>query len=331
MKNLYLLVILTFFCLDSFSQAIDSVINNDGKWNVASTWSLNRVPKSGDTIVIPTKMQVIIDNNVVLGNVYISMTGKIKFQDNSSSLSMGNGSTIVLYDNASINGNNSGNQTINIGSNTVYEGGKLQGPLYANASTGSGFMVFNNVSIPGSGTTSTLPVKFTALNATKRVNDVLIQWNVENEVNVRSYEVERSYDGKSWETIATVSAANFGNYSYSDKNIVSGNAYYHIKQLDNNGSFAYSTIKMLSLQSTIPSTEVKILSMQNRVVLQFLQQVKGNVAVRFVARSGQVVGEQVLNAPVGQVILNQNSSLHGDYFVSVSNGSTLNMTSQVIL
>jgi hypothetical protein len=57
--------------------------------------------------------------------------------------------------------------------------------------------------------------------------------------------------------------------------------------------------------------------------------VKGNVVVRFITMGGQVAGQQTLNQPAGQVILN--SKLKGHYVIMVSNNHDLQTARQIIL
>ncbi|HEV7620586.1 MAG TPA: hypothetical protein VGO09_02565, partial [Flavisolibacter sp.] len=149
------------------------------------------------------------------------------------------------------------------------------------------------------------------------------------------YEIERSIDGSNWNTIAYVMASgstnNVNNYSYTDKNINANVIYYRIKQVDNGGSFTYTIIETLKTAITNSGIEVKIASADHKVILQFSQEVKSNVVVRFISFGGQVISQQTVNQPMGQVVLNADASLRGNYIVSVSNNQDLNTARQIIL
>jgi hypothetical protein len=96
-----------------------------------------------------------------------------------------------------------------------------------------------------------LPVKFTSFSATKKDNDALLSWVVENETSlVTNYEVERSIDGIKFDkinTIATNAAGTSSIYNITDPNLSAiknnGIIYYRIKQTDINGEFVYSDIR----------------------------------------------------------------------------------------
>ncbi len=101
-----------------------------------------------------------------------------------------------------------------------------------------------------------LPVKFTAFSATKKDNDALLTWTVENEIPTTArYEVERSIDGNTFDKIATLARDNSNNtsktYNTIDPNLSStkksGLIYYRIKQLDLDGRVVYSDIKFVRM------------------------------------------------------------------------------------
>jgi Secretion system C-terminal sorting domain len=102
-----------------------------------------------------------------------------------------------------------------------------------------------------------LPVKFTSFEATKKENNAILNWAVNNEdINTNRYEIERSIDGKAFEKIQTLLPLNNGNasnvYTITDINVntiknVGLIIYYRIKQVDNDGRFEYSVIKNIRL------------------------------------------------------------------------------------
>jgi hypothetical protein len=75
---------------------------------------------------------------------------------------------------------------------------------------------------------------------------VTIDWSTTNELNNDYFDVERSVDGKQFESITKVKAGsnstkiNF--YSAIDPNPYTGNTYYRIEQIDQNGNSTYSKI-----------------------------------------------------------------------------------------
>jgi hypothetical protein len=104
-----------------------------------------------------------------------------------------------------------------------------------------------------------LPVTFVSLNAIPNTyGNVLVQWQVADEINVKSYEVDRSTDGVNFSAIGNVAATNAGNYQYTD-NTASGNdkLYYRVKSIDISGKIEYTPTVAVTLnqkQSIITAT-----------------------------------------------------------------------------
>ncbi|HVZ96155.1 MAG TPA: T9SS type A sorting domain-containing protein [Chitinophagaceae bacterium] len=97
------------------------------------------------------------------------------------------------------------------------------------------------------------PVKFLSCNATVQTNNVLLQWQTAQEENSSYFNVQRSYDGKSFTTIAKVAAAGNSssarNYSYTDESAGSLNTntvFYRLAETDIDGSVTYSEVKAVN-------------------------------------------------------------------------------------
>ncbi|MES2559650.1 MAG: T9SS type A sorting domain-containing protein [Bacteroidota bacterium] len=95
-----------------------------------------------------------------------------------------------------------------------------------------------------------LPVSFLSFAATKmKETEVLLQWTTAGERNNSHFEIERATDNKYFVRIGSVKGA--GNtstitpYRYEDKpdeQLSEHSFFYRLKQVDNNGRFAYSNI-----------------------------------------------------------------------------------------
>ena len=99
-----------------------------------------------------------------------------------------------------------------------------------------------------------LPVKWISVNG-KINNQKLpqINWKVQEE-NVAKYEIEKSTNGNLFEKIGSVSCKGDGenDYSFTESKVLSGTAFYRIKQIDKDGRFAYSIyIKLMADRSSI--------------------------------------------------------------------------------
>lgn len=107
---------------------------------------------------------------------------------------------------------------------------------------------FSEMWLHGSGTGSALPVEMIYFEA-NAINNSYIQlkWATLLEVNNSGFQVERSTDGTTWNTIGWVDGHNNTtvqqNYTYDDKTVVGGIRYYYrLKQVDNDGQYEYTGI-----------------------------------------------------------------------------------------
>lgn len=107
--------------------------------------------------------------------------------------------------------------------------------------------------IPTPFTLSSLPVHFISINASliDKISS-LVKWSVATPtINSDRFEVEFSTDGRSWNKIGIVNIENIlqSNYSFTHKDIPSGNLYYRIKETDKDGEYIYSNIALLNNKS----------------------------------------------------------------------------------
>lgn len=200
MKYIYFTSFGILFSAFVFAGAPKISVIQSGMWRTGATWDLNRLPAGGDTVIVPAGKTLLIDNNtnVSSGDVYVKIYGTLKFINNGK-LSVGDNSTVMVYNNASVLGDGQPSETLRIGNNTVYKGDQpaVEGPKMATALTINGFMTYVG---------SVLPVKFIGFTVARKNSDVLVQWCTAEEGSAYLYQLERSTDAVSWSTIALVTA-----------------------------------------------------------------------------------------------------------------------------
>jgi hypothetical protein len=318
MKYFYTLALAFFASFAALSQT-NQVVVNEGSWSSPGTWSLGHTPLDGETIVVPAGTTLLIDENIVTSNNYvINVYGNLLFKV--GKLNVGSGTIINISAGATIT-TKQGNPSdrITIGGVTKYSGseGNITGPLV----------------LTGTPEPIILPVKFIAYSVARVDNGVAVKWTTSEEKNAHSYVIERSEDGANWKPIATVFAAgnssDINNYSFTDKAAFSSVVYYRVKQVDIDGIFVYTTIKSIRNDS-VANSDMKVTSNASSVVVEMTKQLKGNVVVRIVSLSGQVVAQQAYNQPAGHIMLNK-PSLSGNYIVSISNGHDIKLAKQIML
>jgi hypothetical protein len=133
-----------------------------------------------------------------------------------------------------------------------------------------------------------LPVSLRGINATIKAAGIEINWNVENEISIATYEIERSKNGYDFTGIGSVNAANRNSYSFTDATVLAGVFYYRIKIISADRSFKYSYIINVK-QSNNAEINIYPNPVANTI---FINGLKKNVTISLVNTAGQIVLKQ---------------------------------------
>ena len=112
-----------------------------------------------------------------------------------------------------------------------------------------------NINPDGSLGYEPLPVELTSFAGTLNGNTVTLNWQTATETNNSGFAIERSSSspGAIWDKIGFVegngTSTETKNYSFADKNLLSGKYSYRLKQIDFDGSFEYSEIVNVDVSS----------------------------------------------------------------------------------
>lgn len=90
----------------------------------------------------------------------------------------------------------------------------------------------------------TLPITLKSFTAKPVDKNILLTWQTLSEKNNKNFEVQRSFDGKSYKSIRTVEAAENSdtekNYEFTDQNPYPGTNYYKLIQYDFDGKTTFT-------------------------------------------------------------------------------------------
>ncbi len=142
-----------------------------------------------------------------------------------------------------------------------------------------------------------LPVKFGAIKAYEKQNGIQLDWKVYSENKVRSYEIERSADGRTYISVGSLPAlynnTSDGDYGFFDANPLSGTSYYRIKNNDLDGKSAYSIVIRVNRNKTIKGLSLYPNPTVNGIVLlQGSDLGRGNYKINIVGANGQEIYKQ---------------------------------------
>jgi hypothetical protein len=146
-----------------------------------------------------------------------------------------------------------------------------------------------------------LPVQLTDFTARLHNNSVELNWKTVFENNAKGFEIERSYDGQSFNRIGFVPAKGFSNvevnYHLTDKSISQENNYYRLKQIDLNNRYEYSKVILLKnpLSAKKPFNVIRN-PFASSIDIQFAEIPRGSVRITLFDGAGKLVGTWNLNS-----------------------------------
>ena len=151
---------------------------------------------------------------------------------------------------------NIGRATTNATTGAANGGRPVSGTL-----TSGPFSSFSDFALASTSTTAPfpginpLPVELTRFGARAQPGSVALDWATASEKNSERFEVERSADGTSFQAVGTVKAQGTSTsahaYTFLDVRPLAGQAYYRLRQVDADGTAAYSPIAAVSRNAAI--------------------------------------------------------------------------------
>jgi hypothetical protein len=182
-----------------------------------------------------------------------------------------------------------------------------------------------------------LPFTVTKITATKKNETVQVDWEVKTDEELKSFDVERSADGRVFVKLATVASLGKGitlaNYSWIDNNSLMGASYYRIKVIPLSGKEKVSPVAMVTMDKNEPSMVVFPNPTEgNDFSIKLSNITKGNYQVIITSSNGQQVLVKTIEHPGGtitQPMIFNNDISKGVYRVQVK-GEGLSLLSSII-
>lgn len=146
-----------------------------------------------------------------------------------------------------------------------------------------------------------LPVTFTSISANpNRYNDIDVVWNVEAEINMEHYELERSVDGRTFNFLARYNPIGSGSgratYYHTDIKPGNGEWYYRVKGVSTNGLVQYSPIARATLTTMEAGISVYPVPVENKTIMvRFSGAERSRYQVEVYNSAGAVVHRSTIN------------------------------------
>jgi hypothetical protein len=187
---------------------------------------------------------------------------------------------------------------------------------------------------------SIVPVELTSFTGVFIDQKVVLNWTTATEINNQGFEIERSEDKFSFNSIGFVPG--FGttsepkSYSYTDQTINSGIYYYRLKQIDYDGSFTYSGIVEVEVPQPTgfslmqnypnpfnPSTTIKFTIPEKEFVSLKVYDVMGNEVAILLNEEKQ--------AGLHSIQFEASKLSSGTYFYKLQVGNIVEMKKMILL
>ena len=148
-----------------------------------------------------------------------------------------------------------------------------------------------------------------------------LNWSVTAEQHINKYEIEKSTDAVNYSTVTSVNAKNINEASYniSDPEIITGNTYYRIKMISNDGSFKYSRIVLVSPALKFEIRPIKN-PFRNNITTEVITPQDGYLNFSLFNNKGQLIKktEAVAVKGINSITIENIKAPDGVYFLFVN-------------
>lgn len=163
-----------------------------------------------------------------------------------------------------------------------------------------------------------LPVELTYFKAQLCEDQVCLEWETSSELNNDYFEIQKSYDSKTWQAIGkvkgngTINEASF--YSYQDNDLLFGTSYYRLKQVDFDGEFSYSPIDQIQYSDI---TEVSVYPNPSNGEFTISGSHLEEAEICITSLSGRKVSYSKQIVSAHQLLIDLKDNPSGIYFLSI--------------
>jgi len=161
-----------------------------------------------------------------------------------------------------------------------------------------------------------LPVTFLSFSGTLKGDMIQLSWSTLSEINNEKFEIQRTKDGKYFETIGEVKgngdSSSKLDYTFTDERPYNGINYYRLKQIDFDGAYEYSTL--IAVEKTDFTLRVYPTTTNDFIMISMTENksFQGNI----VSKVGQVV--KSFNGDEKESRIDISDIPTGQYYIRIS-------------
>jgi hypothetical protein len=176
-----------------------------------------------------------------------------------------------------------------------------------------------------------LPITFSSFVAQKQEKKVKLSWSTEQEINSSHFIIERSGDGRNWQSIGNVPAAgnssNHLDYIAYDNFPLNGTSYYRIKEVDKDGRMQVSVVRPVGFDKGYSITVAP--NPAKDLITVTLDKINNTAStVQLFNASGYLIYTDKTN--LSKISINTSAFARGLYYIKISNAGEV-ATQKVLL
>ncbi len=187
-------------------------------------------------------------------------------------------------------------------------------------SGGTPDLFLDGIRVGTSWTNSVVPVKLLNFDAVSANKQTILNWSTASELNNQGFDIQKSTDGKSFESIGFVkgngTTDKVSQYTFTDFSTTSGTVFYRLKQIDFDGAFTYSPVvsvknKELSVELTPnPFSGTLVINSETTITQVEIADITGKTRMSH-------------SFDTNKAMINTDELSSGIYFVKIYSGETI--------
>ncbi len=165
-----------------------------------------------------------------------------------------------------------------------------------------------------------LPIIFSSFTAQKQNKIVKLSWSTEQEQNSSHFIIERSADGRIWQSLASIAAAGNSNNHFAyiayDNLPLTGTSYYRIKEVDNDGRLQVSVVRPVNFDAAYSISVAP--NPANNFMVVTMDRINNTASnIQLYNAAGNLVFSEITNQ--SKIHINTSALSRGLYFIKISN------------
>lgn len=162
-----------------------------------------------------------------------------------------------------------------------------------------------------------LPVTVSDFKGVLKNQSAVLSWNAIEQQGLKNFEIEKSRDGSSFETIGSVNTdpqnSSSHNYTYTDVDL-SENNYYRLKMYDLSGSYKLSDVVLVQYGGDEQKLWIVNNPFNNSIDMR-LAKAGSRVRLQLLNSSGAVISQKEINSSTGYIKWNIPLSLSSGHYI----------------